>query len=296
MNELAHQQVVDQAIRLIDDRQLAYCEYGAPGGRPLFFFHGMPGSRYYRHPNDSILRRLNIRLIVPDRPGYGLSDFQPGRKLLDWPSDLEQLADHLGLNRFSVLGHSGGGPYVSACAYQIPDRLHRAGIISGLGPYEVPGSKTGMRLLNQIGLSLARYAPGLWMRVASRYFRSAATNTCQVFEKMTASHPGPDQAILADEQNREVCIQSYGEAFRAGTRGHAFEAVILSRPWGFRLEDVHFPILLWHGEVDSEVPVGIARNVSKALPLCSPIFYPGEGHLLMFPRWEEILTRLMPGQ
>ncbi len=84
--------------------------------------------------------RLGVRLVLPDRPGIGLSDFKPGRAILDWPDDVLALAGALGLERFAVMGLSGGGPYAAACAWKIPQRITRVGIISGVGPPEMPGA------------------------------------------------------------------------------------------------------------------------------------------------------------
>lgn len=125
----------DQVFKLSDGRSLGYAEYGAEDGRPIFFFHGSQSSRFERHPDDSIAVRNNARVIVVDRPGHGLSDFQPGRTILDGPADIVELADGLGLDRFGVMGMSAGGPYALACGLLIPDRLpnRRAHFIPGAG-------------------------------------------------------------------------------------------------------------------------------------------------------------------
>ncbi len=99
-----------KTLTLRDGRTLGYAEYGDPRGTPVFLCHGTPGSRLDRHPDETIATSLGVRLIVPDRPGYGLSSFQTGRSLLDWPADLDQLADSLGIGRFAVVGVSGGDP------------------------------------------------------------------------------------------------------------------------------------------------------------------------------------------
>ena len=106
-------------ILLPDGRRLAYAEFGIPDGKPVFYFHGSNGSRLERHPDESIAASLGIRIITIDRPGHGLSDYQPRRKLLDWPGDVEALADSLGIGRFAVAGFSSGGPHLLACAYKI---------------------------------------------------------------------------------------------------------------------------------------------------------------------------------
>ena len=100
---------LDNRIELPDGRALAYAEFGQSDGLPVVYCHGSPGSRL--EPlliGDEVLTRAGLRVISPDRPGMGGSDFQPGRRIPDWPADLVCLADSLGLARFAMLGNSGG--------------------------------------------------------------------------------------------------------------------------------------------------------------------------------------------
>lgn len=99
----------DEQMRLRDGRILAYAEWGDMHGHPVFFFHGSPLSRLWC-PDESATRAAAVRLVAVDRPGFGGSDLQPGRRLEDWPSDVTELADALGFDRFAVAGYSAGGP------------------------------------------------------------------------------------------------------------------------------------------------------------------------------------------
>jgi pimeloyl-ACP methyl ester carboxylesterase len=108
-----------------------------------------------------MLRRLGIRLIAIDRPGVGLSSFQPNRRLSDWPADVDALADELELVRFSVLGYSGGGPYAAACAARIPQRLIAAAMVSSVAPFGIPGILEGVEPGNVKFLMLSLQKPWL---------------------------------------------------------------------------------------------------------------------------------------
>src|SRR5512141_2581166 len=105
-----------QTLTLKDKRILSYAEYGAPTSLPLIGFHGMPGSRYVLKSAEEAARAAGVRLIAPERHGYGCSQPHPQRTLLSYTDDVLQLADALKLDRFAVMGVSGGGPYAIACA------------------------------------------------------------------------------------------------------------------------------------------------------------------------------------
>ena len=125
---------------------MGFAVYGDASGRAVFHFNGSGGSRL-EHPADlSILTGLGIRYISTDRPGHGISDPQPDRRLLDWPDDVEQLADHLGISTFHVIGWSAGGPHALACAYKLPNRISAGALISGLAPPNRPNPYEGLPL------------------------------------------------------------------------------------------------------------------------------------------------------
>jgi pimeloyl-ACP methyl ester carboxylesterase len=136
-------------LTLPDNRRLAYAEFGQPNGHPVFHFHGSPSSRL--EPlllGDEVFRKLGLRIIAPDRPGMGKLDFQPDRGFSDWPNDVVFLANALGLDKFSILGISGGCGYVAACAAKVPERLHSAVIVSGAWPMNyIEDMPTASRLL-----------------------------------------------------------------------------------------------------------------------------------------------------
>src|SRR5215467_7104128 len=158
--------ITDNIISLRDGRTLGYAEYGDSNGKPVFFFHGLPGSRLQRHPDESIATGLGARIITIDRPGYGLSDFQQARILLDWPDDVTQLANSLQLDQFAAIGLSGGGPYLLSCAYKMPERITTATIISGMGPIDNADALKSMLPSMRLGLGIAPKVPWGFVRLA----------------------------------------------------------------------------------------------------------------------------------
>jgi pimeloyl-ACP methyl ester carboxylesterase len=280
-----------QHIQLRDGRQLAYAEYGDPAGRPVFFFQGTPSSRLM-HPDEDITCAAGARLIVADRPGFGQSDFQAGRTLLDWPDDVTELARALGLDRFAVVGISGGGPYVSAVAYKIPQRLTTVAIVSGGGPSNAPHALGGLSRERQAAYQLFRRVPWL-MRPLFWLSYNPRRDPEGFFKKYTANARGADRRIIQRPAMRTMLIASYAEAARQGVRGFVWELHLVTRPWGFSLRDITVPVLLWHGDQDASTPLAMAQYVAQTIPQCRASFLTGEGHFLLFEHWAEILQALL---
>lgn len=294
MSSLDLSPTIGKQIRLCDGRWLGYAEYGDPAGKPIFYFHGSASSRLERHPDESIVTSLGARIIAIDRPGHGLSDFKPGRKLLDWPDDVVELADTLGIDRFAVMGMSAGGPYALACSYKIADRLTAAAIISSLAPYDRPGATDGLAPQFRVMLRMAKYAPWLARLFMGLQARTARRSPERVWEQMGTAMAKPDQAVIAQPDIKAVLIEMFAEAYRAGGHGPAWEFTrILVRPWGFRLEDITMEVHLWHGEEDLNTPLQWGQYLASAIPNCHATFLAGEGHLLIFNHLKEILTTLL---
>jgi pimeloyl-ACP methyl ester carboxylesterase len=279
-------------LRLSDGRRLGYADYGDRQGAPVLFFHGTPGSRRLARWADQAARRRGVRLIAPDRPGFGLSDFQAGRTLGAWPADVVELADALGIERFAVAGVSGGGPYVAACAWRIADRLTQAGIVSGIGPLDDPALAAALPRGYRAGFAVVRRLPAA-LRLALGLGRLGLRHApACVLASLAASLPEVDRTTFGRPRVRALLLDDAREALRQGTRGALHELVLLSRPWDVRLGQVRMPVRLWHGEADSQVPVVIARRLAAALPDCRASFVPGAGHLWALDHLDEILAAL----
>jgi pimeloyl-ACP methyl ester carboxylesterase len=281
---------ISQQINLQDGRILGYAEYGTAGGKPVFYFHGFPGSRldWQLIHDDKSLSELNVRVIAPDRPGCGLSDYQRDRKIVDWAADLIELANALQVERFAVLGISGGGPYAAACAFRIRDRLAKTGIVCGMGPPDAPGMKDGISwtipgtppIIRRVILALT--AMGLRRDPDQFLSRSKETMSAQ------------DRNLLDQPKLAVLFIDGLREAFRHGIRGANHDAALYAQPWGFKLQDIMAEVHLWHGEQDLNVPISVGRYVADGIPDCNAIFKSMEGHLtLPYNHLREILSVLI---
>lgn len=279
-------------LRLPDGRALAYAEYGDPSGAPLIFMHGVPSSRLSGVLLDEGARRNGVHLIAPDRPGYGGSDPLPDRTILDWADDVSAFADGLGLDRFGVMGTSGGVPYALACAVRLPERLIYAAIISGLGPLQSRAVMRGMNRESATLYTLASRSPRLgrlWIKMLARTVQRSPN---LVLRQQLSYLPPVDRAIFAEPAMQELRIADMAEAFRQGSHGPSDEAVLHMTDWGFRLQDVPVEVYLWQGEADRHHPVAMGRFLERELPRVRAVFVPEAGAYGFIERLDDIFVDL----
>ena len=277
---------------LSDGRALGFAEQGDPSGTPIFFFHGLPGSRLMRHPDGSVAQRLGIRLITFDRPGLGLSTLQPQRRILDWPRDVAEFADANAFDRFRVLGWSGGAPYALATAHELPDRVTRVGLVAPMSP--LAGSSLTRELAPDLRrrARVGRVAPWLLRMAVARDRRAFTHDPAGFKEREFAKSPACDHVVLDDPALRQMLIDNQSEAYRHGTRGLTADARLYLRPWGFDPSRVRVPIQLWLGERDETLSPAMGRYFAEKLPGIDTTRLTGEGHMLCLTQWEQILRAL----
>ena len=265
--------------------QLAWNEYGSPDGEPLFYFHGTPGSRVEPQAANDIARDLGIRLIAPDRPGYGDSDVQDDFRLLDWPDCISQLADNLQLKQFSILSFSGGGAYALACAHELADRLKRITIAGSPAPFETEVMQEHICAESKplYELSAADY-PAAIQQV------SQLVNSLDTFlEILQAPLPPSDTVLFEQDSFHQHYLENLTLATTHGVNGIVNDLRNLTLPWQFNLEDIQLPIDIWHGSEDRSFGLAIAKYLSNTLKNTSTHFLDNSGHLLLFTQWKEIL-------
>jgi pimeloyl-ACP methyl ester carboxylesterase len=281
-------------MSLSDGRDLGWLELGNPDGWPIFGFHGTPGSRLQMAINEDAVRTAGVRLIAPDRPGYGMSSFQPNRRLVDWPSDVVELADHLGIDRFSVVGVSGGGPHAAVCAARLADRVVTAGIVSGVGPLAnsrfAVGSNTGVRVLTALSRRqsrLVRVLTGAQVEAVRRWPTKAIA-------LMMKQLPPSDVDILNRPELIALFERDARSASRTTGRAQAQDFELFASDWGFEFGEITVPVTLWQGDADKNVPPQHAHLMHEFISNSVLHTFAGEGHFLVIPRLEEILVALTP--
>lgn len=286
--------VSSQVLTLPGGRRLGYIELGPATGAPVFYCHGFPASRLEARLVEAASLRRGVRMIAADRPGYGLSDFRPGRRIGDWPADVMALADALHLGRFSVLGVSGGAPYAVACAALLPERVSAAGIVGGLGSLDWEEDLTAFNAFARFSFVLARRAPALsqaFNRALAPLLRNRPRRTLKL---LASKLPPPDADVLSDPYVFAAIAASFREAFRQGGRGAALDLILYARPWDIALESIRVPFHVWHAEQDTTVPLSMGKRLAATIPGCRARYYADEGHFsLPVRRMEEMLAALV---
>lgn len=281
-------------VHLTDGRALGYSEWGARDGFPVLGFLGTSLS-WLAHLGSDAPRAAGVRLLLVDRPGYGLSDFQPGRTLLDWPRDVAELADGLGIDRFAVLGMSGGGPHAAACGFALADRVTTLGLVSSPGPvWDRPELRFSAPPHRRPMIELAEQEPEL---VARQLLDDCRAELERIAEGSRDGEDGPDadRAVMADPDVRARFEAAKLALVARGPDGYARDLLLLYiAPWGFRPEDIAVPTEIWQGDADEAVSPRVAAFFADSIRDSRLHLVPGAGHLLLWSHGEAVLTSLKP--
>jgi pimeloyl-ACP methyl ester carboxylesterase len=288
-------QLADDAIRLSDGRRLAYAEWGEPKGRCVFLLHGTPHSRLFC-PDEAVTASAGVRLVTVDRPGVGGSDVLPRRTFGDWPADLLQLADALGVEKFGVVGWSAGGVYAAACAALIPARLTGVGLactrhLSESNIAENPSAFEELDIADQDMFELAQRDPDAAARATVEQEREWVEAIRNRPESALDRYETPtgDQWFFEDEELRRPFFEATRESVRQGPEAFVWELIDAWLPWGFRVAEIETEVHVWHGSQD---PIVDRRHIDftvQLLPNARLIVWDDSGHFGPLRHWGEIL-------
>jgi pimeloyl-ACP methyl ester carboxylesterase len=273
---------------------LAYHESGPEHGPLVIYLHGAVGTpqRVCSELQASI-DELGMRYVMVSRPGFGESDPQPGRTLLDFAADIAALADHLGHERFAVAGVSAGGPYALACAHALPDRVAAAAVVSSMSPGCPPDLAPGISPLLRLGLRTLRRLPRACGWAGDGLMLIARRNPGLVARTMVLFASPADRRLLRDPEARQLAVACFLAAAGGGVSRMIGDYLLCAGRWGFEPRDVRGHVHLWHGMQDAFVPVGQALALAAALPHVQTALDPDEAHFFYRRRLREILAELV---
>lgn len=281
-------------LTLPDGRRLSYVEFGKSEGYPVMYFHGTPSSCLEPAMiGEEQFLKHNLRVISTSRPGMGQSDRHQNRTFIDWTKDVIALADYLGIDKFAILGYSGGAPYALACALKISDRLLSAVIVSGAGQMNQAEVKNNLDLKHRIFWKVADNFPFLLPIVLKKMRQYREMPDEYILLRFERNMPKADFETF--KQNNRVALSKQGveETFR-DMNGVAMDVRLPIRPLGFDLGAIKFPIIFFHGKEDNTVPIQVVEWMVPRIPHARLVTYPNDGHVsAICEHFDEIAEALL---
>lgn len=278
-------------------RRIGIAEYGESDGQLVLWFHGTPGARRQLPPvGRQAATDLGLRVVLVERPGTGGSTTHRYKRVADFAADAAAVADHLGHDRFAVVGLSGGGPYALACGAILADRVAAVGILGGVCPLVGPDAegRTDLGLVEltdrfHVILEPLRSVLPLLVR---GLFVPVLPLAHLAYGQFTRFMPPGDRKVFADPGIEAMFIDDLGEALRCGLGAIAHDIALFGADWGFRVADVRPPVRWWHGDADNFVDLADAERTASLLPDVELHVRPGESHLGGFAAADDVLAAM----
>lgn len=292
--KVEHDGAESSVVTLRSGRRVGLATFGDPNGFPVLALHGAPACRLMFDVADASARACGLKLIAFDRPGYGLTPLDYGATLLSRTEAFAELPDALGLDRFMLLGVSGGGPYAVSLAARLGSRVAGLALISPLGPVADTASRdvpnpVHMSIMQRVFfLDMPRHP---WVlranaEIAMRSFRAAPSFFASTFLHLL---PEADSVILSREDVSHSMIEMTMEATRHGILGGICDLEIYGEPWHVDYTQITAPARLWQGTADTIVPVGVSLKLGELIPGCEVTQVEGGGHFWIYDAIPEIL-------
>ncbi len=277
-------------------RRIGFSEFGNPGsGHAVVWLHGTPGARR-QIPCEAreYAEERGFRLIGLDRPGVGSSTAHRYESISDFTVDFQLVLSTLGVDRCSVIGLSGGGPYALAVSHFLPDRVMSTGVLGGVAPVTGPDGIAGgavdvARPLEPV-LNRARGPIGKVISAALSVARPIAEPAINTFGRFS---PDADRELLARPEFKAMFLD---DLIHGGSRRMEAPFADLSlfvRDWGFRVGDVQTPVFWWHGDADSIIPYSHGVHMASLLPNATFYTVPGQSHLSTLSSAVDMLDTLL---
>jgi pimeloyl-ACP methyl ester carboxylesterase len=277
------------------DRRLGFAEFGAPNGRAVFWLHGTPGARRQIPVEARVFAETaNLRIIGVDRPGIGSSTPYQYENVLGFSRDLETIADTLGIDKFAVVGLSGGGPYTLACAAAMPDRVVAAGVLGGVAPTIGPDAiGGGLMSLGSAVAPIIEVVGGPLRIAASTIIRIVRPIASPALDLYAYVSPEGDRRLLLRPEFKAMFLDDLLNGSRKQLAAPFADVVVFARDWGFTLDEVQVPVRWWHGDRDHIIPFSHGQHVVDRLPDAQLFHLPGESHLVGLGLGEDILQTII---
>lgn len=281
-----------QCLRLPDGRRLSWCSYGDARGTPVLALHGTPGSRLKYATGAAGACAHGIRLISLDRWGYGGSDPHPAPTLSAYASDVAVLADALRLDRFGVVGISGGGPFAVALAACLPLRVTALALVAPVGDMRPASRRPPMSAFHRFCFDTLPHLPGA-VRGVFVLFRAATRMAPRGSVQLVVLRAGEaDRALMREPGFVAGLGDTFQEGLAGGVAGPVIDMRLFSRPWDAPMGAIAAPTRVWIGTADRSVPIGPAEALATAIPGATLRRLDGAGHFWIARHFDEVLAWL----
>lgn len=280
-----------ETMTLSDGRTLAYDSYGDPDGTPVIFSHGFSDSHIIRNPDDTLTASLGVRWIAADQPGVGGSSPKKDRKIADWGSDMEELADGLGLERFNVAGHSGGGPHALAIAVHMPDRVAQIALASPVAPFDEPGVTKMLVMKDLKTIAKLRYLHHLirWvMRFGAKHIEKDIPS---YVESVADELPNEAKTMLRNAEQKALFEENFRLGYMQDEEG-VYEMTMALWDWGFSPRSILQPVNVFYGTDDDIISPEMSLHLCRELPNGTSHEWAGAAHYGFVDRdnWIQFVT------
>jgi len=279
------------SMTLADGRTLSYGIFGDLDGAPVIFSHGFSDSHVIRNPDDSLTASIGVRWIAADQPGVGGSSPKKGRKMVDWGADMEQLADHLGLETFNVAGHSGGGPHALSIAYRLPDRAKKVVLASPVAPFDQPGVTKMLVMKDLKMIVLIRHFHRLLRWLMHFDAEKIEKDPHAYVEAAAEALPNDAQTFLRNPEQKAMFEENFRLGYLQDEEG-VYEMTLALWNWGFDPGEVRQPVEIFFGNADDVISPRMPRYLGDELPSATLHDWDGAGHygFVDRARWKQFVT------
>lgn len=290
------------------DRRFSYSEYGAAGGHPVLAFHGTPGSRLKYAVAHDVACTLGLRILSIDRWGYGQtpSPTPADISLRNFGRDMADLLDTKGLERASIVGISGGGPYAMATAAVLRQRAVALALVAPVAPLKPSSASNAavgrtsshasvgpaarhMSAFHRVAFFGAPKVPGLIRGTFSVLRSTLNVNGRLAMRMVTARACSTDRAIACRPQTADRLAEVFREGLAASCDGPVIDMQVFSTPWNVSLEDISARARLWIGDLDRNVPVQPAIAIADQIPHLMVTRLPDAGHFWISENYATVL-------
>lgn len=279
-------------ITLNDGRCLEYTEYGDPEGMPILYFHGIIHSRQQFHPFSNYADTHGIRIIAPERPGFGATSRQKSISPALFAKDIKQLANHLQIEKFHVLSEGNGGASALACAAILPEQVIGASIVAcvpdkqfdqikALNPFERQLHNIKQRSSKALSFTLAKTV----LKMLSKYDR--------LLLLMSKYYYHTDRKIIQSPAYRRMYQESMRNTLPNNSKGFVQDYFTRTTTWDFQTQNITAPIYIWHGESDPYVSIKSAEKIALSTPNCTTHFLKDHGHYIFLSHIDDILKHII---